>query len=94
MLIFEAGIAFHLLPSAAILFACWKCVVQELSFSNTQHTTMTILKSSFPSHSIDASKNLFHSGIDFLQGIDSMDSVPGFLKRRVVNVITTPRNYA
>ncbi len=60
-----------------------------VSFSDVQHVTMSILKSSIPSHGIDESKNLFHSGIDFLQGIDSMDSVPRFLKSGVVNVITT-----
>ncbi len=36
---------------------------------------MTILKSSFPSHEIDASKNQFYMGIDPLEGIDSMESM-------------------
>jgi hypothetical protein len=41
---------------------------------------MTILKSSFPSHEIDASKNQFHIGIDPFEGIGSMESMPGILK--------------
>jgi hypothetical protein len=38
--------------------------------------TMTISKSSIPSHEIDASKNQFQCGIDFSQGIDSVESMP------------------
>jgi hypothetical protein len=39
--------------------------------------TMPIPQSSVPSHGIDASKNNFHSRIDFSQGIDSVESMPG-----------------
>jgi hypothetical protein len=39
--------------------------------------TMTIPQSSVPSHGIDVSKNNFHSRIDFSQGIDSVESMPG-----------------
>jgi hypothetical protein len=46
-----------------------------------QHvTTMTIMKSSITSHDIDASKNKFHNGIDFSQGIDSVEAMPGVNK--------------
>jgi hypothetical protein len=41
-----------------------------LSFGNADHTqqmTMTILKSSFPLHGIDASNNQFHIGIDSMK---------------------------
>ncbi len=60
-------------PPLAILFACWQCVDQcgLLLPSTTYRKIMTILKSSIPSHGIDASKNQFHSRNDFSQGIDS-----------------------
>jgi hypothetical protein len=40
----------------------------------------SILKSSISSHEINASKNQFHDGIDFLQRIDSEESMPVVLK--------------
>ncbi len=41
--------------------------------------TTTVQKSSIPSHGIDVSKNQFHNGIDFSEGIDSVKSMPGVL---------------
>jgi hypothetical protein len=41
---------------------------------------MTIPKSSISSNGIYASKNKFHNGIDFSQGIDSVESMTGVLK--------------
>jgi hypothetical protein len=41
---------------------------------------MTIMKSAIPSHEIDASKNKFHNGIHFSEGIDSVESMPGVIK--------------
>jgi hypothetical protein len=46
----------------------------------TQNMTMTILTSSVPSQEFHASKNQFHNGIDFSQGIDTVESMPGVLK--------------
>jgi hypothetical protein len=46
-------------------------------FPHTQHSTATILKSSIPSHTKDVSKSQFHNGIDFSQGIDSVESGQG-----------------
>jgi hypothetical protein len=42
--------------------------------------TTTILKYSISSQGIDVSKNPFHNKIDFSQGIDSVESMPGVLK--------------
>ncbi len=58
---------FHLLPPTAKLFTCWKYVDLLL---HKQY-----MKSSIPSHGIDASKNLFRNGIDFSQGIDSVEAL-------------------
>jgi hypothetical protein len=33
-----------------------------------------------PSHGIDVSKNQFHTAFDFLQGIDSVESMPEIVK--------------
>jgi hypothetical protein len=41
---------------------------------------MTIVNSSVPSQEFHAFKNQFHNGIDFSQGIDSTESMPGVLK--------------
>jgi hypothetical protein len=41
---------------------------------------MTILNSSVPSQEFHAFKNQFHNRIDFSQGIDSVESMPGVLK--------------
>jgi hypothetical protein len=41
---------------------------------------MTVLKTSIPSHEIDASRNKFHNGTDFSQGIDSVETMPGVFK--------------
>jgi hypothetical protein len=69
---------FRPLPTADILFARVGSVLinRGLLPSHTQHMTMTILKSSIPSHGIDDSKNQFHNGIDFSQGFDSVESMP------------------
>jgi hypothetical protein len=40
----------------------------------------SIIKSSISSHEINASKNQLHDGIDFLQRIDSEESMPVVLK--------------
>ena len=37
---------------------------------------LNLLKSSIPSHGMDASKNQSYDGIDFSQGIDSVESMP------------------
>jgi hypothetical protein len=39
-----------------------------------------IIKSSIPLHGIDVYKNQFHKGIEFSQGADSVESIPGVLK--------------
>ncbi len=41
---------------------------------------LNLLKSSIPSHGMDASKNQSYNGIDFSQGIDSVESMPEVLK--------------
>jgi hypothetical protein len=53
---------------------------QGYIFPHIQHMTTVILKSSISSHGIDVSKNPFHNKIDFSQGIDSVESMPGVLK--------------
>jgi hypothetical protein len=50
--------------------------------------TTTILKSSISSHAIDVSKYEFHNGIDFLQVIDSVESMPGVLKSFKIRALT------
>ncbi len=84
MLIFTAGIDFSSpADSCHILFACWKRVEQiGVSLPHTQHMPTTILKSLIPSHEIDVSKNQFHNGIYFSQGIDSVELMQGALKIR------------
>jgi hypothetical protein len=73
MFIFKAGINFHTLPTADIYcLHVGNDLLIEVYFSNTQQMTTTIMKSS-----IGGSKNQFHSGIDFSQGIDSVESMPG-----------------
>jgi hypothetical protein len=52
---------------------------------------MTILKSSIPSHGIDAAKNQFHNGMDFSQGIDSVESKPGILKSPKIQALNSDR---
>ncbi len=47
MLIFKA---FYPLPTAAVLFACWKCVGKLGSLSPTQDMTTKIVTSWIPSH--------------------------------------------
>ncbi len=74
-------LAFHFLPTAALLFACWKCVDQYgcMSFPHTQHMMTTILKYLIHSHGIDVSKNQFHKVTYISQGIGSMEPMPGVL---------------
>jgi hypothetical protein len=52
---------------------------------------MTILKSSIPSHGIDVSKNQFLNGIDFSQGIDSVQSMHGILKSPKIQALNYDR---
>ncbi len=52
-----------------VLKMCWPI---GASFPHTQHMTITILKSSIPSHGIDVSKNQFHNVNDFSQRIESV----------------------
>jgi hypothetical protein len=57
---------------------------QESTFHplpTAQHIITKILKSSIPSHRNDVSKNQFHNGKIFSQGIDSIESKPGALKK-------------
>jgi hypothetical protein len=42
--------------------------------------TTTILNFSISSHGIDVSKNEFHNGIDFSQGIESVKSMTGVFR--------------
>jgi hypothetical protein len=53
-------------------------VDQPVSPDPTQHMKTTILKSL--NSGIDVSKNQFHNGIDSLQAIDSVESMPRGLK--------------
>jgi hypothetical protein len=64
--------SFHPLPIAAIF--CLRVgngLIKNGALPLHQRISTTILKSSIPSHGIDVSKNQFHNGIYFSQGIDS-----------------------
>jgi hypothetical protein len=81
MLIFKAGIDFSSsADSCQIVCMLEMCRLTVMPFHHTQHVTMAIMKSSIPSHENDASKNQFQNGIDFSQGIDSVESLPGVIK--------------
>jgi hypothetical protein len=59
-----------------------------MSIPHTHHMPTTILKSSVPLYGIDVSKNQFHNGIDFSQGIDSVESMPGGFYMRALTGAT------
>jgi hypothetical protein len=80
-LIFKAGIDFSSPADSCHFFACWKCVDQYRGvLPHTLHMLKTVMKSSFTSHGIAASKNQFDIGIDLSQGTDSVESMPWVLK--------------
>ncbi len=72
MLIFKA---FHPLPTAAVLFACWKCV----SHTRCDAENCDILNSFTWNRRLQ-----FHNRISFSQGIDSVDLMPADLKNFLI----------
>jgi hypothetical protein len=82
MLFFEAGIDFSYPATVAICLRDGNCVDQWGRLSPTRNKRrFTILQSLIPLHGIDASNNQFHNGIDFSQGVDSVESMPRALQR-------------
>jgi hypothetical protein len=65
-----------------------------LLLTHTKHMAMPIPQSSVPSHGIDVSKNNFHSRIDFSQGIDSVESMPGDPLKFLIHILDFPFNFS
>jgi hypothetical protein len=88
---FNFNATFHPLVTGD-MFACWKCADRWGALpphKHTQHMTMTHSEI-FYSNGIDVSKNQFYNEIDFLQGIDSVESMPGFQMGKFLRNQTFP----
>jgi len=78
-LIFKAGIYFSYLANSlhivCVLEMCWSKEVSSPTHNKQYDDDNSDVFNSF----IDASKNKFHHVIDFSQGIDCVESMPGVL---------------